>query len=327
MAKIKCTLPPAFVKRFGDVKPEGMDFEFINYPCSDEELVEQCKDADIIFCGPVDPISGDVVKQLPNLKLIHSLGVGFDKIDLEVTKERGVYVCNNRAVNALAVAEHAVGMMMASLKKTAYYDSKVKSDKTGYLTYKNKGGRELGARTVGLIGLGAIGHAAVKMLSSFGCKILYTDVVRADEAFEKEWNLTYVDHETLYKECDILSYHVPVLDSTRGMINKENIAKMKQDVILVNVSRGEIVNDEDLKEALEAGKVIAALDVVAPEPGTPEDDHILFHLNEEGNSRLTLTPHIAGTTDEAFFRMYEWSYAAMVKVMAGEKPNNVVNGL
>ena len=326
MAKIKCTLPAPFVKRFGDVKPEGMDFEFIKFPCSDEELVEQCKDADIIFCGPVDVISADVVKQLPNLKLIHSLGVGFDKIDLEQTKAQGVYVCNNRAVNALAVAEHAVGMMMASLKKTAYFDAKVKSDVNGYLTFKNKGGRELGARTIGLIGMGAIGHAAVKMLSGFGCTLYYNDVVR-DEKLEEATGIIYADHETIYKECDIISYHVPVLDSTRGMINKENIAKMKQDTIVVNVSRGEIVNDADLKEALEAGKIIAALDVVAPEPASEGDDHILFHLNEEGNSRLTLTPHIAGTTDEAFFRMYEWSYAAMVKVMNGEKPNNVVNGL
>ena len=100
---------------------------------------------------------------------------------------------------------------------------------------------------------------------------------------------------------------------------------MKQDAIIVNVARGEIVNNEDLAEALNAGRVVAGLDVVAPEP--PAADHPLLNLTEEGNSRLTITPHIAGTTDDAFKRMVQWSYDNMKRVMAGERPNNVVNGL
>ncbi len=327
MTKVIALREPKGVQRFGVAKPEGMEFDFIEWPCSDEDLKAALKDADILWCGPVDIISADVVKSSPKLKLIQSLGVGFDKIDLETTKERGVYVCNNRAVNAKSVAEHAVGLMLACLKKTAPNDIRIKNGHFDecFAEFKQNGHKELGTRTVGLVGLGAIGKEACKYLKAFGAKVLYNDVIRADEEFEKEYGLTYCTLDELYAQCDILSYHVPVLDSTRGMVNKDTIAKMKDDVIIVNVARGEIVNNEDLRDALNNGRVTAGLDVIAPEPPAP--DHPLFTLNEVGNNHLTVTPHIAGTTDDAFIRMVQWSYDNMIKVMAGEKPNNVVNGL
>lgn len=327
MTKVIALKEPNGVQRFGVEKPEGMEFDFIEWPCSDEELKEALKDADILWTGPVDFIRKDVIDSAKNLKLIQSLGVGFDKIDLEAAKANGVYVCNNRAVNAKSVAEHAVGLMLACLKKTAPNDARIKNgefDKC-FAEFKANGHKELGTRTVGLVGLGAIGKEACKYLKAFGSKVLYYDVVKADEAFEKEYDLKYCTLDELYEQCDILSYHVPVLDSTRGMVNKAAIAKMKKDVIIINVARGEIVNNDDLKEALNNGRVTAGLDVIAPEPPAP--DHPLFTLNEVGNNHITITPHIAGTTDDAFIRMVQWSYDNMRKVMAGEKPNNVVNGL
>ena len=327
MFKIKCTFTPKIIEKFGGEKPEGMDFEYIKFPCSDEELIEQLKEADVLFCGPVDFIRKNVIDSLPNLKLIQSLGVGYDKIDLEAAKAKSVYVCNNRALNAASVAEHAILLMLACIKKLAYADAKIKEGKFNevFREYQVKGHTELGGKTVGLIGLGAIGKAVTKYLDAFGCKLLYTDVIRCDKEFEEKYNLKYTDYDELYEKCDILSYHVPVQPETRNMINKEAIAKMKDNVIIINVSRGEIVNNEELAEALNSGKVIAGLDVIAPEP--PSDDHPLFHLNETGRERLTMTPHIAGTTDDAFVRMCNWSYENMRKVMNGEKPNNIVNGL
>lgn len=327
MTKVIALREPKGVQRFGVEKPEGMEFDFINYPCSDEELIEATKDADILWCGPVDIIGKNIIEACPKLKLIQSLGVGFDKIDLELTKEKGIYVCNNRAVNAASVAEHAVGLMLACLKKTATTDARIK--KGGFhecfAEYKKNGHVELGTRTVGLVGMGAIGKKAAAFLHAFGAKILYYDVFRVPEELEKQYDMRFCTLEELYAECDILSYHVPVLDSTRGMVNKDTIAKMKQDVVIINVARGEIVNNEDLRDALNNGRVYAGLDVIAPEP--PAEDHPLLNLTEEGNSRLTITPHIAGTTDDAFIRMVQWSYDNMRKVVAGEKPNNVVNGL
>ncbi len=327
MTQIKSTIKPPLVERFGVAIPEGMELEFINYPCTDEELIEQAKDADVLWVSPVDIINKKVIDSLPNLKIIQSLGVAFDKIDLEAAKARGIYVCNNRAVNASSVAEHAVCLMLACLKSLPYFDARIKKGEFEEAMDESRkvGHFELGTRTVGLIGLGAIGKEAVKYLKAFGSKIYYHDTTQAPKEYEEENGLTYGTLEDLYANCDILSYHVPVLDSTRGMVNKETIAKMKKDVIIINVSRGEIVNNDDLRDALNNEQVIAGLDVIAPEP--PAADHPLITLTEKGNARLVATPHIAGTTNDAFIRMSQWSYDNMVKTMAGQKPSNVVNGL
>ncbi|SEN74173.1 Lactate dehydrogenase [Peptostreptococcus russellii] len=329
MVKVRVTCNKNIIERFGVKKPEGWDFKYINYPCSDEELVEQCKDADIVFCGPVDYFRREVIEQLDNCKLIHSLGVGFDKIDLQAAKEKGIYVCNNRAVNAAPVAELAVGHMINCLRRMPEADAKIKARgvdgfNESFKEYQVKGQNELGSRVIGLVGLGAIGKAAVGMLQAFGCKIKYYDVFR-DEKFEQEKGLEYCEYNEILKTCDIISYHVPVLETTRDMVRKETIDLMKQDAIIINVARGEIVNNEDLAEALNNGRVFAGLDVIAPEP--PTADHPIFNLNEVGKARLSITPHIAGTTDDAFIRMSKWSYEDMEKVMRGERPNNVVNGL
>lgn len=330
MAKVRVTCNRNIIERFGVKKPEGWDFQYINYPCSDEELVEQCKDADILFCGPVDNIRREVIEQLDNCKLIHSLGVGFDKIDLAATKERGIYVCNNRAVNAMPVAEIALGHMIVLLRRMMEADANIKAKGAegfieSFREYQVKGQFELGSRVVGLVGLGAIGKALVSMLKPFGCKIYYYDVFRASEEYEKENNVEFTTYEDILEKCDIISYHVPVLDETRNMVRKETIDKMKDGAIIINVSRGEIVNNEDLAEALNSGKIFAGLDVIAPEP--PPADHPLLNLTEDGKKKLSITPHIAGTTDDAFIRMSQWSYDNMIKVMNGERPNNVVNGL
>lgn len=330
MVKVKVTCNKNIIERFGVKKPEGMDFEYIDFPCSDERLAEQCKDADIIFCGPVDYFRRPVIEALDHCKLIHSLGVGFDKIDLEATKEKGIYVCNNRAVNAKPVAELAVAHMINALRRIPEADHKIKAGgvdgfQESFTDYQKKGQSELGTRTVGLVGFGAIGKEAAKILKAYGCTLKYYDAFRAPEEVEKEFDIEFSTYEDICKTCDIISYHVPVLDETRGMCCKKYIDMMKDGAVVVNVARGEIVNNEDLAAALDAGKVFAGLDVIAPEP--PTADHPIFNLTEEGKNHLSITPHIAGTTDDAFIRMSEWSYADMVKVMNGERPNNVVNGL
>lgn len=328
MTKIKCTFSPSVVDRFGKNRPKEMDFDYINYPLSDEDFIEQLKDADILFCGPMEFITKKIIEGGKKLKLIQSIGAGYDKIDLEYARQRGIYVCANRGANAIAVAEQTILLMLSCLKKLPYADARIKSGHFNdvFEEYRANGHCELGACTVGLIGMGAIGKMVAKFLHAFGAKIMYNDVVRADQDFEELYNVQFMEREEIYKGCDIISYHVPVLPATTGILNKEAIAKMKENVILINVSRGEIVNNEDLAEALNAKKVIAGLDVVAPEP-PDEKTHPLLNLTQDGNDRLTITPHMAGTTDNAFQRMCDWAYANMVKVMNGERPDNIVNGL
>ena len=140
------------------------------------------------------------------LTLITVGKLGYDKIDLEAAKAKSVYVCNNRAVNAVSVAEHAILLMLACIKKLAYADAKIKEGKFNevFREYQVKGHTELGGKTVGLIGLGAIGKAVTKYLDAFGCKLLYTDVIRCDKEFEEKYNLKYTDYDELYEKCDIL---------------------------------------------------------------------------------------------------------------------------
>ncbi len=325
MAKIVSTMKQALMEKFGVEKPEGWEIEYVDFPCSDDVIAEACKDADYFLCGPVDVISRELIEKISHIKLIHSLGVGFDKIDLQAAKENNIYVCNNHAVNAAPVAELAVTLMINSARRIAQADSAIKNGgfHQQFQEYRVKGQRELGGQTVGLVGMGAIGKVAAKILNAYGSKLYYSDVIKLDDEFEKQYNIERVSFDEICEKCDIISFHVPVLDSTRGMVNKEAIAKMKQDVIIINVSRGEIVNNEDLKEALENERVYAGLDVIAPEP--PSDDHPLLNLNEVGNSRLTITPHIAGTTDDAFIRMQTWVYENMIRVEKGEKPIHIVN--
>lgn len=328
MPKIATTLKPSLVDKFGVKMPEGWEITYIDYPCDDETIAENCKDADFLWVGPVDPISPELIGKLSNVKLIQSLGVGFDKINLEKSKEMGIYVCNNRAVNAISVAEHAMGLILSGIRRVSEADAKIKSDPEKYMEsfndYRIHGQKELGGMTVGLIGLGAIGKELARLMKPFNCKMMYFDVFRA-EAAEKEFNIEFTDIDRIFNECDVISLHVPVTDETRGMINDEAISKMKQDALIINVARGEIVDNEALKKGLNEGKVFAGLDVIAPEP--PSKDHPLLNLNEKGKSRLTITPHIAGTTNDAFIRMQNWSYNNMKKVLEGQKPDNIVNGL
>lgn len=327
--KIRVTLRPVVVERFGVKWPGEWDWKYVELPKTDDELIEELKDADIVYCGPVDVISRKVIESLDNCKMIHSHGVGFDKIDLEAAREKGIFVCNNRAVNARSVAELAISHMLNCQRRIPWADATIKEgglegfDKA-FRDYQVNGQRELSGKTVGLVGLGAIGKEAVKILKAFECEILYYDVFRAEE-FEKEQNIEYCSYEDILKRCDIISYHVPVLDSTRNMVRKETIDQMKQDAIIINVARGEIVNDEDLVAALNAEKVYAGIDVISPEP--PSADHPMFHISDAGKRRLSFSPHIAGTTDEAFTRMVSWTISDIKKVLAGERPNNIVNKL
>ncbi len=305
----------------------GWEISYAKHPLDEDNIADLAKDADYLLVGAVDDISADLINRMKHIKLIQSLGVGFDKIDLEAAKENGIYVCNNYGVNAAPVAELAVTLMATVLRRVAYTDAAIKAGEYDeqFNDYRIRGQHELAAMRVGLVGMGSIGKKVAKLLNAYGCELYYSDVNAVDEDTKKAYNLTRLDLDELCATCDIISFHVPVLDATRGMVNKELISKMKDDAIVINISRGEIVNNDDLKEALENGKIYAGLDVIAPEP--PEKDHVLLNLSEEANKRLTITPHIGGTTDEAFIRMIEWSYENMLKVEQGERPINIVNGL
>lgn len=324
--KVVVSLPEERIKRYGILPPEGFELSYINQPYTDEELIKVSKDADFLFLS-LSPVSKNVIERLNKVKLIQSEGAGYDGIDLEAARNKGIYVCNAKGVNKAAVAEHTIGLILAALRRTVEANNEIKKGNfvSNYLDYEVKGMRELRYCHVGIIGLGNIGKEVVKKLKCFDCKISYFNH-RRNQAVEEELGVNYLDLEELFKNCDVISLHVPLESSTMNMINKETIALMKHNVIIVNTARGEVIDQKDLAEALISGRIeVAALDTISPQP--PDKDHPLLILPEYASNRLILTPHIAGITSEAFATMQKIAWRNMTRVLNGERPDNIVNGL
>ncbi len=328
MSKIAVTVRPAHFDRFGIQFPKEWDVSWVKVPYTDEDLIAAAKDAEFLFVDSIDPVSANVIRNCPKLKMIHTEGVGFNTVDVAAAKEAGVYVCNNRGVNNYAVAEHTIGLILAALRRIGQATVQIREE--GYETCQKKqramGEHELRGQRLGIVGFGAIGREIARLLYNWGVEIVYNDAFRPSEEVEKALNVKYLELPELIATCDIISLHAPVLPSTINMISREQLKAMKPNALLVNTARGELVNAEDLAEALEAGEIYgAALDTLTPEPAPK--DHVLLNLSKEAEDKLILTPHIAGTTNEAFYCMLTWAIANFQRLEKGEKPNNVVNGL
>lgn len=327
MTKVVVSLPEERVKRYNVKPPEGFQIEYIKTPYTDEELIELGQGATFLFLS-LSPASRKVIEGIDTLKLIQSEGVGYDGIDIQAAKEAGVYVCNARGVNKVAVAEHTIGLILASLRRTVEADREIKNGNFvgSYKDYEVKGIRELQSCHVGLIGLGDIGKETARRLEPFGCKVSYNDIVRQPKEIEEELNLNYISFEEICRNCDIISLHVPLLPSTENLINKNTIDLMKDDAIIINTARGPVINQEDLAQALIKGRIEgAAIDTLSPQP--PPREHPLLNLPKDAANRLILTTHIAGITTEAFTNMQIIGWNNMLKVLNGERPDNIVNGL
>ena len=324
--RITCTVPLQRFEKYGVFFPEEWEIDYLSDLCTDEEMIASAEKSDVLFVTSMQRVSRRVMEACPGLRLIHVEGVSFDKVDVVAAAECGIPVCNNKAVNCASVAEHSVGLMLAGLRHTARVDRQIRA--MGYAAAKTRslseGVRELNSQHVGLIGLGVIGREIVSRLRPFGCRISYYDVVRLLEEREKETGVGYLPFEELLHSCDIISVQVPVLPSTVHMLSGPQVAMMKPTALVINVSRGEIIDNEALAEALEGGRIFgAALDTVDPEPMPA--DHVLLNMSPEAMDRLTLTPHIGGMTDEAFGRMLRWAIANFRRLEKGEALVNAVN--
>lgn len=232
----------------------------------------------------------EVISRLSRVKVISKFGVGLDNIDLEYCKQRGIYVGWTAGVNKLSVAEMTVGFMIM-LRRNLFISSAML--KNG--SWVKNGGMNLSGEKVGVIGVGNIGKELIRLLRPFSCDIFVNDIVDQDEYYRKN-KLTEVSKEHLFRNSDIVTLHVPLTDETKYLINRKCLETMKPESILINTSRGPVVNTNDLKWAL-INKIIfgAALDVYEEEP--PEDKEFLNLPN------LVCTPHIGGNSVESVLAM------------------------
>ncbi len=278
------------------VVPSGFAVETLD-ELSYECLLRQCVDADYLLVSGRLPIDEDVLNAAKHLKMIQRTGVGTEMLNLEAIKKHGIPVYVNAGVNARSVAEHTLTLMLCCLKNIPQIDRNVKQgvwkkQQTGVTC------NELFGKTVGLVGMGAIGRQVATYLKVFGAKVLYTDVFRVSQETEQELSLTYVpSFMELLPQVDILSFHCPLTPDNKDMLNAGTIKLMKDGAIVVNTARGKLIEPKALYEALSNRKIrTAAMDVHYEEP-IPQE-YALATLDN-----VILTPHIAGLTYEAFHTM------------------------
>lgn len=300
---------------------------FLDKESSQEAILATAADADILFVDAITPISGALIAQMPKLKLIQSEGVAYDKIDLSAARARGIDVCNNRGCNASAVAEQAILLMLMLLRQEMEGDRAVREGRQMEMKERcmQEGLRELSECRVGLIGFGDIAKATAQRLAPFGCEVFYNSRRRRSRDEEEIYGVTYLSQEELVSSCDIVSLHCAVTEETRGMVNGEFLRYMKPTAYLINTARGDLVDNQALREALMAGTIAGAgLDTVAPEP-VPAD-HPLVTLPAPIRERLVFSPHLGGITEGSFRRAHLHMWRNAERVADGHRPDNIVNG-
>jgi D-3-phosphoglycerate dehydrogenase len=253
-----------------------------------DELIKLMPEIEVLIVRSATKVTADIIEAGTKLKIIGRAGTGLDNIDVKAAEAKGIKVLNTPGANSISVAELSIGLMLACSRHIARGTADLKAEKW---TKKELEGHELFGRTVGIIGFGNIGREVAKRLLAFDMKILaYDPFVK-----ETDMNVKMVDLETIYRESDYITIHVPLTPETKNLINKESISKMKDGVIIINAARGGIVDEAALYEALVNGKIYAAgLDVFEIEPPTDEIRQKLLAL-----PNVVATPHIGASTFEA----------------------------
>ena len=279
--------------------------EFPAYSC--EELVSVLPDVDAAIIGMDDYRDERVYQAGKKLKCVCKFGVGVDNIDLAMATRYGVAACNCPGQNSNAVAELTVGYMIGVLRHMIPLQKAMEKS-----TWTRMLGEELEGKTIGLIGFGAIARLVAEKLQNFQVKILAYDLYPNMEAAQK-LGVTMTDPDRALEESDILSLHVPAVSDNYHMINKNTIAKMKDQVYIINAARGALIDLDDLAEAIQSGKVAgAALDAFETEP-LPADSPILQCEN------VILAPHTGAETKEAYDKVSYTAALNVIDVLAGKK--------
>jgi phosphoglycerate dehydrogenase-like enzyme len=254
-------------------------------------FASEMQDADVLL-HVLEPVRADTIDAAPRLKLIQKLGVGVDTIDLAAARRRGVAVCNMPGTNTRAVAELTLLLMLATLRRLAELHTQTHQGKGWSLdanSLDNLG--ELGGRTVGLVGFGAVGKCLTPMLQGIGARVVYTDVREMPDATAR-----FLPCADLLAAADIVSLHLPLTEQTEGLMNAETLASMKRGAILINAARGGLVDEAALAQALMTGHLRGAgLDVFRAEP-VNLDNPLLSLPN------VIVTPHLAWFTAETLSR-------------------------
>jgi phosphoglycerate dehydrogenase-like enzyme len=307
---------PPIMEIARELLPPGM--ELVVADPSKPEFYDAAVDADYYLGSPRTGIGNEFFRAAPKLKLVQLTSAGYDRVDLEAARKAKVPVANNGGANSVAVAEHAVMLMLAVLKKLVYHHLNVVNgtwragDFAALRTYEVEGKR------LGIVGLGNIGKKVARRVQGFDMDVRYYDVLRLTENEEDALGVRFMLLNELLRTSDVVTLHVPLNDVTRKMMSTAQFAIMKKTAILINTCRGPVVDEDALHAALTSGTIAGAgLDVMMEEP--PKKNHPLFSL-----PTVTLTPHSAGPTWDNWTKAYRNGFDNIQRVESGRAPFWVV---
>jgi len=288
-------------------------------PRSDEEMIELVRDANAIISGD-SPLTSQILENAKSLKIIARVGVGYDNVDLDAATRRHIIVTNVPGALSASVAEHTILLMLAVARRLIVADKNVREGRWADY-FQHAPSFELNGKTLGLLGLGAIGSAVAQRAKAFNMEVLVYDPY-VDEDRVARIGYRRVELDRLLKESDVVSIHSPLTTETKKLIGERELNLMKKSAILINTARGMIVDESSLIEALKKGTIAGAgMDVLTREPPR-QDDPILTLEN------VTLTPHCAAFALDALRRLWFACSDVVLRVLSGELPQppaNIVN--
>ncbi|MCF2667180.1 phosphoglycerate dehydrogenase [Faecalicatena contorta] len=290
---------------------DDLVFNELGRPLTEDELIPLLKDCDGYVAG-LDFVTEKVINSCENLKIISRYGAGFDRVDIAAAKAKGIPVTNTPGVNAEAVGELAFSLILSVARRITYLNNSTRNGE-----WVRSTGMELKGKTIGIMGLGAIGKVVARCAKGFEMNVIAYDPF-INEAYCKENNITVCTFDEVVEQADVISLHLPLLDSTKHMINKDAISKMKPTTILINTSRGGIIDEDAAYEALKAGKLGGlGLDAFEIEPPTGSP---LFELDN-----VVVTPHTGAHTKEATDNMANAAIKNLIDVLSGKECPYIVN--
>ena len=313
-AKVVCLhgLPQQVVDVITSYEPQGFATVVIDGKTPEEEQVEVVKDADFIIVYRAK-LSDRVLREATRIRLVQLLAAGYDAMNLKLMRELEVPCANNGGANSWAVADHAVLLMLALYKQLIPAEKSAREGRwnapvTGMNTF------EMADKLVGILGIGNIGKQVARRVQGFDAVVQYYDKYPIPEERERQLNVIRVPLDELFGTSDIISCHTPLTPETHHIVNQERISQMKPSAVLINTSRGPVVDELALIAALQEGRIAGAgLDVFEQEPVNP--DNALLKMDN-----VVVTPHTAGTTWNTWFRRAEFAYSNIKRVWEGSAP-------
>ncbi|GMB00065.1 2-hydroxyacid dehydrogenase [Pelosinus sp. IPA-1] len=269
------------------------------------------------FITAATPITRSMIEKAPNLKLIQKTGSGVDNIDLEAAKERGILVASTPGANSSSVAEMTIGMILCLYRKLHFLDQETKQGK--WLMWEHRPFMfEMKGKTHGIVGMGHIGKRVAQLSKGFGTDVIYFNRNRLSIEEETRLGISYTSFTELLRISDIVSLHIPLLPETRNLIGETELNLMKPNAILINVARGNIIDEKGLVQALKTGNLLGVgMDTWSSEPMQADNPLLRF-------TNVLATPHVGGGTRDVLENVLRLSFENIEKVEKAKMPNNLV---